>query len=82
MGLEEDPTAETFLFPSVSATSKTRWFANTESLPGPSSYYKRQTSGHKMGCRPKHFLPKSQEIDTTFSCRRAGLLNESLDEKE
>jgi hypothetical protein len=82
MRLEENPVAGIFLFPSVSATNKTRWFANTESLPGPFSYYKRQTSAHKMGCRAKRFLPKYQEIDTTYACRRAGLLNESLDEEE
>lgn len=35
-----------------------------------------------MGCRAKRFLPKYQEIDTTYACRRAGLLNESLDEEE
>lgn len=82
MKLEGNPIAGIFLFPSVSAINKTHWFANTESLPGPSSYYKRQTSVHKMDCRAKCFLPKHQEIDTTYACRRAGLLNESLDEEE
>lgn len=82
MGFEGDPIAEIFLFPSVSATNKTRWFANTVSLSSPSSYYKRQTSGHKMGYRSKRFLPRYQELDKIFSCQRAGSLDESLGEEE